>query len=80
MKFPKLPAMTAAAALSAALIAAPASAQDIFVGHLADNSGATSDVGTPDGQGVADALAYIILLRRADRPRGKGRQGQARAL
>lgn len=36
-----------------------ARAQSIPVGHLADNTGATSDVGTPYGQGVADALAYI---------------------
>lgn len=34
-------------------------AQSIPVGHLADQSGATSDVGVPFGQGVADALAYI---------------------
>lgn len=42
----------------AALLAAPAFAQQpIPVGHLMDNSGATSDVGVPYGQGVADALA-----------------------
>ena len=29
------------------------------IGHLADYSGATSDVGTPFGQGVADAYAWI---------------------
>ena len=34
-------------------------AQSIPVGHLADQSGATSDVGVPFAQGVADALAYI---------------------
>jgi len=50
--------MTAIAGV-AVLLAAPASAQDIAVGHLADNSGATSDVGVPYGQGVADALAYV---------------------
>ena len=33
--------------------------QAIRVGHLADQSGATSDVGVPFGQGVADALAWI---------------------
>jgi branched-chain amino acid transport system substrate-binding protein len=33
--------------------------QSIPVGHLADYSGGTSDVGVPFGQGVADALAYI---------------------
>jgi branched-chain amino acid transport system substrate-binding protein len=31
----------------------------IPVGHLADYSGPTSDVGVPFGQGVADGLAYI---------------------
>jgi branched-chain amino acid transport system substrate-binding protein len=31
----------------------------ISLGHLADYSGATSDVGTPFGQGVADAFAYV---------------------
>lgn len=38
-------------------LAGAAQAQ-IAVGHLADNSGATADVGTPFAQGVADALAY----------------------
>lgn len=43
----------------AALLATPALAQQpIPVGHLMDNSGATSDVGVPYGQGVADALAW----------------------
>ncbi|MGB0086622.1 MAG: ABC transporter substrate-binding protein, partial [Rhodomicrobiaceae bacterium] len=42
-----------------ALIAAPAFAEDIAVGHLADKSGPTSDVGVPYAQGVADALAYV---------------------
>ena len=37
-----------------------ASAQTpINLGHLADYSGATSDVGTPFGQGVADTYAWI---------------------
>ena len=31
----------------------------IAIGHLADYSGATSDVGTPFGQGVADAFAWV---------------------
>lgn len=31
----------------------------IPVGHLADQSGATSDVGVPFAQGVADALAWV---------------------
>lgn len=48
-------ATTAAIAFSA-----PALANGkIAVGHLADYSGPTSDVGTPFGQGVADALAFI---------------------
>jgi branched-chain amino acid transport system substrate-binding protein len=34
-------------------------AQDVPVGHLADFSGPTADVGRPYGQGVADAIAYI---------------------
>ena len=38
--------------------AATAQAQ-IAIGHLADYSGPTSDVGVPFGQGVADALAWI---------------------
>jgi len=37
-----------------------ASAQSaIKIGHLADYSGGTSDVGTPFGQGVADTFAWI---------------------
>ncbi|WP_245296813.1 ABC transporter substrate-binding protein [Rhodomicrobium sp. R_RK_3] len=51
--------MTAALALAGALAGGAALAQDIAVGHLADQSGPTSDVGVPYGQGVADALAYI---------------------
>ena len=31
----------------------------IALGHLADYSGATSDVGTPFGQGIADTYAWI---------------------
>jgi branched-chain amino acid transport system substrate-binding protein len=34
-------------------------AQGISIGHLADFSGPTADVGGPYGQGVADAIAYI---------------------
>jgi branched-chain amino acid transport system substrate-binding protein len=41
------------------LSALTASAQGIAIGHLADYSGPTSDVGAPYGQGVADAIAYI---------------------
>ncbi len=50
---------TVAAAAAVLLGAGPAAAQGIFVGHLADYTGATSDVGRPYGQGVADALAYV---------------------
>ncbi|MEW6254366.1 MAG: ABC transporter substrate-binding protein [Pseudomonadota bacterium] len=39
--------------------AAPALAQSINIGHLADYSGGTSDVGQPYGQGVQDTIAYI---------------------
>ena len=46
-------------AAAAALIAAPAAAQKINVGQLADYSGPTSDVGKPFGEGVADAMAWI---------------------
>ena len=58
MKFP-LPL------LAGALIAAgPALAQaPIPVGHLMDNSGATSDVGVPYGQGVADTLNWVNQTR-----------------
>src|SRR5688572_32594185 len=55
MKFFVFSGMTALAAL----LGAPAFAQDIPVGHLTDNSGPTSDVGVPYAQGVADALAYV---------------------
>ena len=51
--------VTAVAALAGASLAWPALAQDIAVGHLADQSGATSDVGVPYARGVADALAYV---------------------
>ena len=50
---------TLALALGFVLSAGTASAQDIPVGHLADNSGATSDVGLPFGQGVADAMKWV---------------------
>jgi len=51
--------------LAGALLAAsPALAQaPIPVGHLMDNSGATSDVGVPYGQGVADTLAWVNQAR-----------------
>ena len=39
---------------------ASATAQaQIAIGHLADQSGGTSDVGTPYGQGVADTFAWV---------------------
>jgi branched-chain amino acid transport system substrate-binding protein len=48
------------AAAGAVAIAGTADAQQrIPVGHLMDNSGPTSDVGVPYGQGVADALAWV---------------------
>ena len=48
----------------ALLAAAPALAQaPIPVGHLMDNSGATSDVGVPYGQGVADTLNWVNQTR-----------------
>src|SRR6185437_982664 len=34
-------------------------AQSIAIGHLADYSGGTSDVGTPYGQAVADTFAWV---------------------
>jgi branched-chain amino acid transport system substrate-binding protein len=48
------------AAAGAATIVGTADAQSrIPVGHLMDNSGPTSDVGVPYGQGVADTLAWV---------------------
>jgi branched-chain amino acid transport system substrate-binding protein len=57
--------MKAVLALAAAVaISAPAMAQQrIPVGHLMDNSGATSDVGVPYGQGVTDTLAWVNQTR-----------------
>ncbi|TCT06623.1 ABC transporter substrate-binding protein [Aquabacter spiritensis] len=40
-------------------VASPAMAQSINIGHLADYSGGTSDVGQPYGQGVQDTIAWI---------------------
>jgi branched-chain amino acid transport system substrate-binding protein len=49
-----------ALAAVAALLAAPALAQQkVDIGHLKDDSGPTSDVGKPYGEGIADAVAYI---------------------
>ncbi len=50
-------------AAAAAIIAPAAAQQRIPVGHLMDNSGATSDVGVPYGQGVADTLAWVNASR-----------------
>ena len=47
-----------ATALLLAAAGAAAEAQ-IAVGHLADYSGATADVGVPFGQGTADAMAFV---------------------
>src|SRR5215470_3805962 len=49
------------AALTALLVGAfgPAQAQQITLGHLADYTGPTSDVGTPFGQAIADTFAWI---------------------
>jgi len=46
---------------TALLLAAASAAADaqIAVGHLADYSGATADVGVPFGQGTADAMAFV---------------------
>jgi branched-chain amino acid transport system substrate-binding protein len=45
---------------AAALLAGPALAQQkVALGHLADDSGPTSDVGKPYGEGVDDAVKYI---------------------
>lgn len=55
--------MLLAATAAVAFTAAAAAQQRIPVGHLMDNSGATSDVGVPYGQGVADALAWVNRAR-----------------
>ncbi len=55
MRLSVLLGVTAAAAMAGTA----AFAEDIAVGHLADKSGPTSDVGVPYAQGVADALAYV---------------------
>jgi branched-chain amino acid transport system substrate-binding protein len=43
----------------AVLLAASAAHAQVAVGQLVDYSGATSDVGTPFGQGAADAMAWV---------------------
>ena len=49
---------TVSLALLLGSVVATAQAQ-IALGHLADYSGGTSEVGTPYGQGVADTFAWI---------------------
>ena len=39
--------------------AVTAAQAQIPIGHLADYSGGTSEVGTPYGQGVADTFAWV---------------------
>src|SRR5882724_936964 len=51
---------TLSSAAVALLLASSALAQTpIKLGHLADYSGPTADVGTSFGQGVADAFAWV---------------------
>lgn len=55
---------TTLAAAAALVMALPAGAQQrIPVGHLMDNSGPTSDVGVPYGEGVRDALNWVNQTR-----------------
>src|SRR5690242_10961731 len=42
-----------------ALLAAGAAQAQVSIGHLADYTGATADVGVPFGQGAADAWAWV---------------------
>src|SRR3982075_4644990 len=58
MKPMRIKTLLSTASLALLLCAAAAQAQ-IALGHLADYSGPTSDVGTPFGQGVADTYAWI---------------------
>jgi branched-chain amino acid transport system substrate-binding protein len=51
--------LVAGASLAVLAALGTARAEDIGVGHLADYSGPTSDVGVPFGQGVDDALAWV---------------------
>jgi branched-chain amino acid transport system substrate-binding protein len=52
------------AAAGALAITLPAHAQQrVQVGHLMDNSGPTSDVGVPYGEGVRDALNWVNASR-----------------
>lgn len=58
MKKTKAAALTLVSTLALGC-AAPAMAQTINIGHLADYSGGTSDVGQPYGQGIQDTIAWI---------------------
>jgi branched-chain amino acid transport system substrate-binding protein len=60
MRF-RITLLSAAAAI--AVTAGAEAQQRIPLGHLMDNSGPTSDVGVPFGQGVADALAWVNRAR-----------------
>ena len=51
--------MTLLGLAAAAALALPPAQQRIPVGHLDGQLGATSDVGVPYGQGVADTLAWV---------------------
>lgn len=51
--------LTGIATIAVMAATGQALAADIKVGHLADYTGATSSVGKPYGQGIADAMAYI---------------------
>jgi branched-chain amino acid transport system substrate-binding protein len=55
--------LSSGAALAVLLAATAAHAQiahaQVTIGHLADYSGSTADVGVPFGQGAADAMAWI---------------------
>src|SRR5512143_118757 len=56
----KLKSLLSTASLAFVLAAASATAQaQIALGHLADYSGPTGDVGTPYGQAEADTFAWI---------------------
>lgn len=56
-------ALAAALALSATAANAQPAAPPIQIGHIADFSGPTSDVGVPFGHGVRDALAWVNANR-----------------
>ena len=56
----KLKSLTCTVSLAVMLGGAATTAQaQIAIGHLADYSGGTSDVGTPYGQAVADSFAWV---------------------